>query len=254
MNPELVRLIGVFNKYKINYWLDSGTLLGVIRDKDIAKGDDDIDFSIWVEDVPKLKPIIKELSGDYRVQGGLKYIPESTILYHKKIKGLHLSIHYHHRDNSRAYCFMRAIRPKNIKKGTLRWVMWVIPHIIYNMFGKRKDTLNPSIHPLGKINFFVGERLMLRAPLNLLKETVIKNLDGKVKARVPKNYKKYLNFCYGNWHIPNNKWNPINDGRVIRIKDWNYAKIKKISEKDSEKLFEMGKKHLIETTTAKDLE
>lgn len=251
MDKELTRLIKIFNKHKINYWIDSGTLLGVIRDGDIAKGDDDMDISIWVEDIPKLKPIIEELKGDYTVQKGLKYIPECTILNNRNKEKLHLSIHYFHRDKKYAYCFMRAIRPKNIKKGSLRWGMWVAPHIIYNMFGKNKNTLDPSIHPLGKIKPFLGERLMLKIPIGLLKETIVKKLNGDVKARVPKYYDKYLAFCYGNWRVPNKNWNPINDKRVVRMQDWDLIKRKKISPQKAEILFKKGKDSIRNMTVGK---
>ena len=41
MNGQLKNAIELFNKHNINYWLDSGTLLGAVRDGDVAKGDDD---------------------------------------------------------------------------------------------------------------------------------------------------------------------------------------------------------------------
>jgi phosphorylcholine metabolism protein LicD len=219
MNTELIRAINAFNKHKVEYWIDSGTLLGLVRDKDIPKGDDDIDFAIWAEDIGKLGPIIKELEPHYKEQKGIKFIPESTILNHVR-GGLHISIHYYHKRKDYAYCFMRAIRPKNIKKGTFKWALWIAPQIIYNIFGKKRDTLNPKIHPLGKFKFFIGERVMFKIPLHLLDKTILKNVGEDIKARVPKKYKEYLSFCYGNWHVPNKNWNPMDDGRALFVKDW----------------------------------
>jgi len=38
--------IKLFNKYNIDYWVDFGTLLGIIRNNDIIYGDNDIDIVI----------------------------------------------------------------------------------------------------------------------------------------------------------------------------------------------------------------
>ena len=61
MNKQLIRIVELLNKHKIHYWLEGGTLLGMIRDGDVMSYDDDIDISIWTEDIDKLKPVIKEL-------------------------------------------------------------------------------------------------------------------------------------------------------------------------------------------------
>jgi phosphorylcholine metabolism protein LicD len=39
-------IVETLNKHNIFYWLDYGTLLGVVRDGDIIKGDNDIDISV----------------------------------------------------------------------------------------------------------------------------------------------------------------------------------------------------------------
>ena len=40
-------VIESFNTTKIHYWVDFGTLLGIIRENDIIWGDDDIDLCIY---------------------------------------------------------------------------------------------------------------------------------------------------------------------------------------------------------------
>jgi len=76
--------IDTFNKCEIDYWVDFGTLLGIIRDKDIIWGDNDVDISVIdCEDLhDKMKKakhilehkgytVIKQTWGAYRVY---KYI------------------------------------------------------------------------------------------------------------------------------------------------------------------------------------
>lgn len=53
--PELVKnIINVFNAEGIPYWLEFGTLLGAYRDKTIIKGDFDLDFGAYQEDIPRI--------------------------------------------------------------------------------------------------------------------------------------------------------------------------------------------------------
>ena len=48
---ETLKLLSnTLHKEKINYWLDFGTLLGIVRDKDIIQHDTDIDIAILAEE------------------------------------------------------------------------------------------------------------------------------------------------------------------------------------------------------------
>ena len=41
-----INTIKLFNKYNVEYWVDFGTLLGIIRENDIILGDTDVDICI----------------------------------------------------------------------------------------------------------------------------------------------------------------------------------------------------------------
>ncbi len=47
--------ISIFEKYKLHYWLDFGALLGIIRDGKVMSYDHDVDFGIFLYDLPILK-------------------------------------------------------------------------------------------------------------------------------------------------------------------------------------------------------
>jgi phosphorylcholine metabolism protein LicD len=58
-------VLTLFEKYELKYWLDGGTLLGLVRDDSIMPHDSDHDFCIKVEDVnDKFFLLIDELYND----------------------------------------------------------------------------------------------------------------------------------------------------------------------------------------------
>lgn len=53
-NDVLLRAKMALDSCGIEYWLDSGTLLGVIRDNNLLKNDLDIDLGVWLKDYSPL--------------------------------------------------------------------------------------------------------------------------------------------------------------------------------------------------------
>ena len=64
MLDMLVELDEVCQKHNLNYWLDSGTLLGAVRHEGFIPWDDDIDISMPMEDYQKLKEIAQDVFSD----------------------------------------------------------------------------------------------------------------------------------------------------------------------------------------------
>jgi len=60
MLEMLVEFDALCKKHKLQYWLDSGTLLGAVRHQGFIPWDDDIDLSMPVEDYRKFKEIAQE--------------------------------------------------------------------------------------------------------------------------------------------------------------------------------------------------
>ena len=57
------RIVPILNLFKIKYWADYGTLLGIVRDGGIIKGDNDLDFSFPIDQLPviaSLKSVFKD--------------------------------------------------------------------------------------------------------------------------------------------------------------------------------------------------
>jgi lipopolysaccharide cholinephosphotransferase len=69
MLDMLIEFDAICKKHQLQYWLDSGTLLGAVRHQGFIPWDDDIDLSMPVEDYNKFLKIAQaELSGDIFLQ------------------------------------------------------------------------------------------------------------------------------------------------------------------------------------------
>lgn len=79
----LIKLIGEFENAGVEYWVDFGSLLGIMREKDVILGDNDGDVCILEsnkENTEKVERIVKNMGGKFfdwgafRVYNGLIFI------------------------------------------------------------------------------------------------------------------------------------------------------------------------------------
>ncbi len=62
-DSQLKELLDIFHAHNLKYWLDSGTLLHLMRDRCLAPHDEDLDIYMWKEEAPRLEkvlPLIRE--------------------------------------------------------------------------------------------------------------------------------------------------------------------------------------------------
>lgn len=57
----LAEATAVFEKHRVNYWLEGGTLLGIRRENRLLPWDNDLDISLHASETPKLALLLKEL-------------------------------------------------------------------------------------------------------------------------------------------------------------------------------------------------
>lgn len=67
----LKEIVDMFNKNDITYYLDYGTLLGIVRDGKLIEWDDDLDFKISNSDVIRVQEIMEQYSESFYTKHGL---------------------------------------------------------------------------------------------------------------------------------------------------------------------------------------
>lgn len=158
----LLFIIDLFEANDITYFIDHGTLLGIVRDGDIIPWDDDIDFSVYSDDLDKLIVCLRESISRFPMNEELKW--EANISY--KRNGLldSIEIIFNHNNDVGIKYFSISITPNYFEDG------FAYQSVSY-------------------------------APERFFKSVQHINYMGRMVS-VPYDYEEYLEFHYGDWKKP----------------------------------------------------
>jgi phosphorylcholine metabolism protein LicD len=203
----------ILDKYKINYWLDEGTLLGAVREKKLIEWDHDIDIAAWYKDLPKIIPLFKEIEKkgvEVCYLEGKKHIKLLGI-------GYEIDINLYHLKNGKATRIWHVPTKRGRILDYLIWTIYLknpenrnfsspllLTKILVKFSNKTPIWLNKKI---SKILFKAYEKKGCKfyrtaMPSHFFKElTTLEfyNMDFKV----PKKTEEYLEYRYGkDWRTP----------------------------------------------------
>lgn len=213
MNNQIIWIANLFNKYNINYWLDSGTLLGIMRDGQIIKGDKDIDIGMWVKDEIKMKKLLSlivnegylvDISsyGNYNFK--YKFIPKEN---NRELFVIDISLFNVYQKY--AWC-PQVLNPRIYYKLSYKLRRFISN--IYFLYRKNKKVKNVTKIQMTQYPNLLKHLETWWIPVNYFKETIfLKDL----RIFVSKDWENYLEFRYGNWRIANKDWVFINDDKGL---------------------------------------
>ncbi len=177
----LQAIASVLEKANIDYILDGGTLLGVVREKRLLPWDTDIDLSI-------------------RADQAEKFVRNRWKLW---LKGYRTRVRY----------FKEDVGP--FKKGDIR----IIKIQTHFMFIKRHDVADVFVkHKFGDeyLNVVGNEPpIFWSFPVKFLEQYDTLELNNRTYM-VPKDYTEYLTLLYGDWITPVKEWNYKTDMKCVR--------------------------------------
>lgn len=205
----LKKLKKILDSNKVIFWLRDGSVLGIVRDKELIKWDTDVDIGIWWEDFEKLSLI------DYE----MKHAGYKTHLDEESLniigKDFNIDIATHKRKGDFAYHYY--IQPKKFIGNILDYIVWILSlreeykeGIISDYLTKKIINLIKNIPFRIKIykifnKLYVGYgviKYQKSIPLRFfenLKE--VKTHD--ISLKIPKDFNEYLTYRYGeDWRTP----------------------------------------------------
>ncbi len=181
-------------------WLDSGTLLGLVRDAEILSWDKDIDLGIWAKDLSILDDIHDKSKTLQNCTIHYKYY--NSEVYHVSIENpawafpVHINV-YREQKNI-AYCAQGHSLINDIT-GKHKIVSKIIQKC-FKKFSADRQTWS-KIWPMNKTYEVYTWCIPVKYFNNL---TSFRIQD--IHFTVPSQYNEYLSDRYGDWNIPKKDW------------------------------------------------
>ena len=214
-------LQSVLNHTFAKWWVDSGSLLGLVRENSFLKNDKDIDIGVLIKDNGDLENffsffakngfrIMKFYWGDFLYK--CKIIPQSTSFEYI------LDIQFYVFDSDGYYCC-----PQMVFKDKLS----LYQKIKQKMFRMKKSKLNKEKDSFLKKMYhrlFVKKNICVQMRGNNMFDCYLwrigfEYLDSELLCingfPVFAETEKYLTYRYGEWRVPQSKWNFVVDDKSI---------------------------------------
>ncbi len=207
----LFKTINILNDAGIIYWIDGGTLLGIMRDNNLLPWDYDIDFSVW-EHENNREEIISLFKNN-----GYEYMPvmanmDCLQFYINKNK---VDISFYTK-NSFESSSVWAVPSKILHKKIISAVINVFYLNENKLFGKPGYDVSFFKKMIGSLSYFIPTLILNKLfcyagtlydnlgcsyPNKLLNFKEIKYKSGKVS--IPIKYEEFLECSYGSdWKTP----------------------------------------------------
>jgi len=195
---EVFELAHLFHNHGVNYWLDSGTLLGVIRDGCLLKGDD-IDVSVWETDEAALSSILRELRNQYsirtmRYRGRIVYCWLRPRQAHRRP----IDIKVFRRVGDFAWCPSVQLVDRFVENRFAFFAWRLLRAFIWRVWAYVLPWISPNSWPL---RYFVSVGCWW-IPARFFED--IKILENGL--RIPYDVDEYLGYRYGDWRTPVENW------------------------------------------------
>lgn len=233
MNAELAlknlrEVKDVFDKNDVSFWLDSGILLGAVRDGKIIEGDTDIDLGTWYNNLAKLIATFPEL----QKKGFDIILNRKWTCATLRRFDFNINVELYHKRGSYAWRVWRVVKGgilikilercvniSNLRiyakhKGSFTRIKHLTSLLPLALKQLVSDTAWRALHRLGCM---VPEVI----PKRYFEELSTIHFYG-MEFAIPSDVKKYLEYRYGSdWETPKGKWVYYrDDGAAAPNQDW----------------------------------
>ncbi len=212
LDKQLSWITSHLNEFGVDYWLDSGTLLGLKRNGHLLESDRDIDIGVWQETQHRLDEMLKRLANEgirvrsrsYRGWNFAYWIPPRD----KNVERL-LDIKVYKKHAGYAWCPSWHISTNRADYPDVRSYVNALAVLSLDMpLGWIRHGAPIDSWPWSSVHAATWW-----IPLSLIETRVF--VDA-LDAFIPSDWENYLAFRYGNWQKPTTNWNFIQDDGSYR--------------------------------------
>jgi hypothetical protein len=218
MDSQLKEILDTLHQQDITYWLDSGTLLGLMRDGQLLMDDKDIDIGTWASEEDKIKAIIPHFrKAGYQIYSATykKETFKYSFVPHKRKNLRAIDINLFRKADENAWCPMYYFKlsPTQTKtkarKGNVLGTTRALLRSCWKNISSRID-LCVAIDSYPWQPFLNTGTWWI--PGKFYKDT---NFNDHALAYIPGEWETYLAFRYGNWQQPDKDWVFYRDDKGI---------------------------------------
>ncbi len=213
-------VIEILNDLEISYWVDQGSLLGIVRQNSFLPWDHDVDLGIWQPDYMKHKKEIHRILSDYGAR--ITFLPYVTKIKYSKgdRKSIPVNIRLYHREGGAAYSEFWSYTDlsKKSDKENAGYLRNMNRSVKLRKFCQKTPSVKFFLSPLLGLNhlFFLymkemRETLKDRRVVFRVSEDYFLSLEKRevygVNVLVPEDPESYIALKYGeSWREPNKNW------------------------------------------------
>lgn len=219
----IIQIKKLFESNRIKYWLDEGTLLGVVRDGGIINGDHDFDFSSEygnISNIINICELLKKKGYYVKYQSGLPYVEDMIQIYlpdDHKMNGIHVDINIYFLNNEKA-----IRRDFHYPQGKYGRVLVSLAKVLFrkkinyrNSNNYKKMLLLSFVpYPIRRILSYLCMDVYLKYCTTLWQVVPSKYFSNLKQIKlfdsdfyVPADCESYLSYRYGSdWRIPVSNW------------------------------------------------
>ncbi len=175
------RVIDFLDNNKVDYWLESGTLLGIVREGRLLPWDHDVDITIRMEDLPRIEKQLKSFRFKYGYRVELV------------------------RNRADAH---------PLKKGEIRLIK-VQSRRLFVLPGWAQLDIFVKIRHNDKMYWSIRNRALKSAPAHFTDDLDYIDFNNR-KYKVPKDSRAYLAYRFGeDWETPKKDYDNIRDDKAV---------------------------------------
>ena len=209
-------VVNILKECNVSYWLCQGTLLGVIRDKNLIPWDHDIDLALWSGSISKDR--IKEIMSAKNFILKDKFLDQDDQITFTKTGGREVDFNFYEVLTNKKNEKIAFVDWKIPKNKLCKFIEALAAATIYDGNFKKIIKVFSIFQPIFlRIKIFLIKRNLFYQsagyshPVKLVEEIINMPFKG-LEIKVPKNFDEYLKYIYGdNWIVPKKKYNWIKD-------------------------------------------